>query len=151
MQGVSYARPRTGIINYGLSVYWLFYAAITGIFFKLHFINLKYTDDPVYNAKWDVHSYGLSRLIGNELKLHDPVMITLLVVGVVVGLVVLFQRHSNILMRLAGIFMIVGTVAPLLPPYTENILPKMFVSMILVTFASGLATVLVATHTTDPL
>lgn len=105
----------------------------------------------MYNAKWDVHSYGLSRLIGNELKLHDPAMITLLVVGVVVGLVVLFQRHSNILMRLAGIFMIVGTVTPLLPPYTENILPKMFVSMILVTFASGLATVLVATHTIDPL
>ncbi|WP_127848516.1 hypothetical protein [Lacticaseibacillus hulanensis] len=137
--------------KFALPIYWLVFAAVTTVFFKLHFIQLKYTDDPMYNAKWDVHKYGLTRLVGNELQIKDPIMLGVLILGVVIGIIVLFQRHTNMLVRLASLIVVIGAAIPLIPPFDENILMRVFAAIALITFGAAMQSLLIFTHTLEPL
>lgn len=124
------------LIKYGMSAYGVLYLIAVGLFIKTNYYRLADNDTVQYLAKHNVSKLGLSRLHGNVTALNNPLIIALIVIGIGLGLCVFFVRRPFGLIRWPGLFTAIGFVIPLLPPYNENLLSRLFLSMGIVAFAS---------------
>jgi hypothetical protein len=116
-------------------VYGALFTVVVGLFFRFTYVRLRDDGDLTYNVRHNVYELGLSQLRGNEMRLVNPFVIAVLVVGVVVGLWVLFDKQNDILMFSAGLLTCIGSVVPFMPPYDENLLARMLICVVLTAFS----------------
>ncbi|WP_225046534.1 hypothetical protein [Lacticaseibacillus kribbianus] len=120
---------RYWVHRYLAAVYALVYLAAMLAFFALKFYRLKATNDPAYRARQlNYTAYGLSRLHGNLTALHQPAMIALLLLGILVGLWLFHNSRGMPVRAYAGLVIALAALVPLLPPYTENLMARLYVS-----------------------
>lgn len=138
------------IAKYAIFVYGLIFAGASWLFFKTDYFQLHYSTNALYRATHNIEKMGHSRLSGNEMQLNNPVMITLLVIGVVLGAFLIIQKRTNMIAHIGALLLFMGAVIPLLPPYDENLITRMLLAIGLISFAAIVQFILIFNHNADP-
>jgi hypothetical protein len=115
----------------GLLVCSLIITAVIGIFtyFNFKVVNFdwdRYLTDPTYQIQAaDVTKRGFYRLSGNEFSIQSPLLIGLLVAGMLLSVGIWYWLRVDQIKTLVPLLSFFGFIIPLLPPYDENILPRL--------------------------
>ncbi|WP_262315080.1 hypothetical protein [Lacticaseibacillus parakribbianus] len=115
-------------------VYGILYALGFGWFYHTKYYRLEASLDVYYRVRHNTAEWGLSRFHGNLLMLHSPLMIALLVLGVVAGIIIFVNSRFDALRAWPGLIIALGAAVPLMPPYTENLVARIYCSFGLVAF-----------------
>ncbi|WP_127848515.1 hypothetical protein [Lacticaseibacillus hulanensis] len=138
------------LLKYGAAAYGGMFALVTAIFFKFNFYKLNDTANIFYRAKHNISKLGLNRLRGNVTQLNNPVMILILVVGVVLALYLIVQKHTDLFAHMAALLILVGSVIPFMPPYDENLLARLYLAIAMIVVGGLVQFAMVITYSADP-
>jgi hypothetical protein len=124
-------------MRFGLLIYSLTTTAIIAIFFAVHIYRVKvdwqrYLDDGGYRSKVkDLMANGLTRLKGNEFQVNSLPLILLFLAGVALGVVIFFLLKKRGVKTIWPLIFAAVIALPLFPPYTENVIPRFILALVL--------------------
>jgi signal transduction histidine kinase len=93
---------------------------------------------------------GLMRIRGNNLQVHSPIIIAILLSGVVAGVLLTYYLRKNGVKTIVPIFLIGGVILPLVPPYESGTIPR-FIMAFAFCAAVGLISQATASQLTIPI
>lgn len=136
-------KMRSAFDKYVIIVYGMIFAISIAAFFKANYFKLAYSTNLAYRAHYNIAKLGLARLRDNETQLTNVFIIGVLIVGALIGLYVTLHRNSSLFITLNGIIVFIGSLIPLLPPYDENLIARVWMAVWLIAVSVALQVFLI--------